>query len=147
MSKRTIAGILAGERIVSLPPSASVRDASQLMAKEHVGAVLVTEGERLAGIFTERDALSRVLAQHMDPETTSLSQVMTRNPLTVRRDAAAIEALRVMRDGGFRHLPVVEQGRVVGVVSLRDFFGAELAEIEDELDFRTVIAEGSGKPG
>ncbi len=143
MKKRTIGEILSRERIVALPPSSTVRDASQLMAKEHVGAVLVTEGDRLEGIFTERDALSRVMARHLNPEATLLSEVMTRNPLSVRRDAAAIEALRIMRDGGFRHLPVVEQGKVLGVVSLRDFFGAELAEIEHEIDFQAVIAEGS----
>lgn len=145
MSKRKIAEIIGGERIVSLPPTASVRDASQLMAKEHVGAILVMADERLEGIFTERDALSRVLAQQRDPETTQLASVMTRNPLTVRRDAAAIEALRLMRDGGFRHLPVVEKGRLVGVVSLRDFFGAELAEIEDELDVRSVIGGSTAR--
>ncbi|MCG8359002.1 MAG: CBS domain-containing protein [Kiloniellales bacterium] len=147
MKKRTIAEMLAGERIVELSPSASVREASLLMAKEHVGAVLVCVEDRLEGIFTERDALSRVLAQHRNPETTQLSEVMTRNPLTIRRQAAAIEALRLMRNGGFRHLPVVDNGRVVGVVSLRDFCGAELAEIEDELDFQSIVAEGTARRG
>jgi len=142
MIKRRIGDIIPGNRIVQLPGSASVREASRLMAKEHVGAVLVMREERLEGIFTERDALNRVLAKQLDPESTTIDEVMTRQPKTVDPDASAIAALRMMRNGGYRHLPVARGERVVGVVSLRDFFGAELAEIEEELDFQAQIAEG-----
>ena len=142
MKQRNIADIGSRGRIVELPASATVREASHLMARERVGAVLVTNDGRLEGIFTERDALGRVLAKQRDPETTRLSEVMTAKPLTVPPEASAIEALRLMRDGGFRHLPIVDGEKLVGVISLRDFFGAELSEVEREQDFQDAIAEG-----
>lgn len=146
--QRTVADMIGRGRIVQLPGTASVREASFLMARERVGAVLVTGADgRLDGIFTERDALNRLLAKHLDADSTSLHEVMTASPTTVSPDSLAIDALRLMRDGGFRHLPVVArggtlEGRVVGVISLRDFVGAELAAIEDEFDFRVHFAEG-----
>ena len=143
MNRRNISDIANTGRIVQLPASATVREASRLMAREKVGAVLVTDGDRLEGIFTERDALGRVLAKQLDPEKTRLEEVMTVNPTTIGPQASAIEALRLMRDGGFRHLPIVDQGRLIGIVSLRDFFGAELSEVEREQDFQAAIAEGS----
>ena len=144
--KRTVADMIGRGRIVQLPGTASVREASFLMARERVGAVLVTGADgRLDGIFTERDALNRLLAKHLDVDKTALSEVMTSGPTTVSPDSLAIDALRLMRDGGFRHLPVVGDGRVVGVISLRDFVGAELAAIEDEFDFRIHFAEGPGR--
>ena len=143
MKQRNISDIASGGPIIQLSASATVREASRLMAREKVGAVLVTDGGRLDGIFTERDALGRVLAEQLAPETTQLAEVMTGDPTTVGPDASAIEALRLMRDGGFRHLPIVDQGRLIGIVSLRDFFGAELSEVEREQDFQAAIAEGS----
>ena len=143
MNRRSVSDIASSGRIVQLSASATVRDASRLMAREKVGAVLVTDGDRLEGIFTERDALGRVLAKQLDPEQTRLGQVMTSNPTTIAPGASAIDALRLMRDGGFRHLPIVDQGAISGVISLRDFFGAELSEVEREQDFQAAIAEGS----
>ena len=143
MKRRSISDIAGGGPIIQLTATATVREASRLMDREKVGAVLVTDGGRLDGIFTERDALGRVLAKQLDPETTQLAEVMTADPTTIGPDASAIEALRLMRDGGFRHLPIVDQGRLIGIVSLRDFFGAELSEVEREQDFQAAIAEGS----
>ena len=142
---RQVADMVQSGRIVQLPATASVREASVLMAKERVGAVMVTEGSRLLGVFTERDALNRVLAQGRSPEETTLSQVMTRSPATISPDSRSIDALRLMRDGGFRHLPVAVEGDLVGVVSLRDFVGAELAAVEDEYEFKARLAEGPSR--
>ena len=142
MNRRKVSDIASKRPIVQLAPSATVREASRLMARERVGAVLITERERLMGIFTERDALGRVLAKQLDPEATQLDAVMTADPVTIAPSATAIEALRLMRDGGFRHLPIVEEMSILGVVSLRDFFGAELSEVERERDFQAAIAEG-----
>lgn len=105
------------------------------------------EGAALHGIFTERDLLNRVVAAGADPDATRLDSVMTRAPRRVGPDLAAVEALRLMREGRFRHLPVGETseggGRIIGVLSLRDFIGAELAEVDAQLDFASRIAEGS----
>ena len=88
------------------------------MRERRVGAVLVTEGDnRLLGIFTGRDAVHRVLAEGKSAARTKLAQVMTREPDTIPPGKTAIEALRLMEDGRYRHVPVVDGGRVVGIVS------------------------------
>jgi CBS domain-containing protein len=102
---------------------------------------MITEGDRIAGIFTERDALVRVLAKAVDPETTRVDAVMTPNPQTVEADVPVGHALHLMYEGGFRHVPVVEDGRPVGMISARDALGPELAAFEDELQQRVAIAE------
>ncbi len=81
---------------------------------------------RLAGIFTERDALNRVLAEGRDPDSTPLSEVMTRDLVTLGPQTAATLALHVLSEVGFRHLPIVENDKVHGIISLRDFVGFEL---------------------
>jgi CBS domain-containing protein len=112
------------------------------MAGRGVGATLVVDGERLEGIFTERDLLNRVVARDLDLDKTRLSDVMTRNPATISADSGAMEALRRMHDGGFRHLPVLEGTRLVAIVSLRDFFGAEFQELEREVAFQETVIAG-----
>ena len=140
--KRTVADIVGRGRVVQLPGTASVREAHVLMTRERVGAVVVTGPDgQLDGVFTERDALNQRLAEHLDVDTTPLSEVMTASPTTVSLDSLAVDALRLMRDGGFRHLPVVSRERVVGVISLRDFVGAEFAAIDEEIDLRPQSSE------
>jgi CBS domain-containing protein len=79
--------------------------------------------------------VNRVVAEGRDPDSTTLAEVMTANPDTIAPQATAIDALRRMQDGGYRHLPVVERGRLVGIVSRRDFFGMEKARLDDESGF------------
>jgi CBS domain-containing protein len=103
------------------------------MRNRRVGAVLVTEDDqRLVGIFTGRDAVHRVLAEGKSPERTTLAEVMTPGPDTMPLGKAAIEALRLMEDGRYRHLPIVEGGKVVGIVSRFDFSGMELDRLDEE---------------
>ena len=123
---RSIRDVIKRRDIVRLTGDVSVREACRLMAENRVGALLVMAGDDLLGIFTERDALNRVLAAGLDADATAVTEVMTANPVTLAPDAAAIDALRLMHDIGFRHLPVVEEGHVYGVISVRDFIGAEL---------------------
>ena len=92
-----------------------------------------TDG-RLAGIFTGRDAVCRVLAAGKDPVTTLLGDVMTPDPATMSPEQTALDALRLMWDGGFRHLPLVKAGRVVGIVSRGDFKGYEHHQHDEERD-------------
>ena len=86
------------------------------------------------------DMAYRVVAEGLDPDKTTLAEVMTTNPDTVSRDSAAIEALRMMQDGGYRHLPVVDGDKVIGVVSRRDFFGTEKARLDEETNLWERIA-------
>ena len=130
---RKMSDIVRNQDPVTLPPSATVREASQSMRDRRVGAVLVTEGDRsLVGIFTGRDAVHRVLAEGKDPTRTILGEVMTPEPDTIPSGKMAIEALRLMEDGRYRHLPIVDDGRVVGIVSRYDFSGMELDRLDEE---------------
>ncbi len=125
MSQRKVRDVIVRKEVIQLPADATVRSASRLMAEQGIGAVLVMKGEEIRGIFSERDALKRVLAENLDPDTTTLADVMTREMVTLDPDAFAVDALRLMSQVGIRHLPIVDQGRVVGMISLRDFIGAE----------------------
>jgi len=133
MSNRSIRDIIAEQEPITAPESITVSAAAQLMKQSEVGAVMVVEEGRLVGVFTERDALFRVLAEGRETRTTRLSDVMTRNPATIHPDRPFAEALHIMYEGGFRHVPVVEDGRPVGMVSARDALGPELEDFVYEL--------------
>jgi CBS domain-containing protein len=132
--RRVVPDVVSNQQLLELPPTATVRSAALAMRERHVGAVLVTTEGHLNGIFTERDMVNRVVAESRDPDQTTLAEVMTANPDTIAPTTTAIDALRLMNDGGYRHLPIVEQGRVVGIVSRRDFHGDEKARLDDESD-------------
>ena len=140
MLTRPVAALIRDQVVLALPPEATVRAACQRMRERYVGSVLVTDGrDRLLGIFTERDAVCRVLAESRDADQTTLAKVMTTEVATVSPQATALDALRLMQDGGFRHVPVVMEGRVVGIVSYTDFRGQEHARLEHETElFETM---------
>ena len=133
MADRLIKKIIEDQEIVTAPADMTVSEAALLMREKHIGAVIVVENDRLAGIFTERDALFRVVAEGRDSKTTHLADVMTRNPQTVRPDQPFSVALQMMYGGKFRHVPVVEDGRPVGIISARDALGPELEAFVYEL--------------
>ncbi len=128
MKHREVGQLITRKDLVCLTGGATVREACRLMAEQRVGAVLIVEGSTLQGIFTERDALNRVLAAARDPDTTRLFEVMTEKLVTLGPNAAAVDALRLMSEIGFRHLPVVEDDHIYGIISLRDFIGAEFQQ-------------------
>ncbi|MGQ0669939.1 MAG: CBS domain-containing protein [Actinomycetota bacterium] len=105
--------------LVTLAPTATLAEAATVMGGRGIGSVLILEGDRLSGIFTERDVV-RALAAHFDAAGHPASDWMTRNPITIQADATVKEALEVMLARGFRHLPVMEEDTLVGVVSIRD---------------------------
>ncbi len=125
MSQRRVRDVIARRDVVQLRADASVRSACKLMAEQAVGAVLVMDGDTIDGIFTERDGLKRVLAAGLDPDTTTVGDVMTRDMVTLGPDDWAVDALRLMSQVGIRHLLVVDQAKLIGIISLRDFIGAE----------------------
>ena len=126
MAERTIRQIIEGQEPVTAPADLTVREAARLMKDRNIGALMVVEEERLVGVFTERDALFRVLADGLDAAETRLEQVMTPNPQTIAAESGFTVALQMMHDGRYRHLPVVEDDRVIGIVSVRDALGPEL---------------------
>jgi CBS domain-containing protein len=109
--------------LVSVDPTATIAEAATVMGGRHVGSTLVMDGGSLAGIFTERDIL-RALSQDFDAPGHPVSHWMTPNPMTIPPELSVEEALDLMLSKGFRHLPVEDQGSVVGVVSMRDLSGA-----------------------
>jgi CBS domain-containing protein len=115
------------EQLVTVEPSTSVAAAVTVMGIQGVGAVLVMEEGTLEGIFTERD-LVRALSHDIGAASQAVAQWMTRTPVTVGSDAAVERALEIMLAGHFRHLPVMEGERLVGVVSIRDLSRATLRE-------------------
>jgi CBS domain-containing protein len=133
MTNRRMEEIIHNRKPVTMAGSATLREACSTMHKHKIGAVLVTDQHgRLAGIFTGRD-LVRAIAAGKDPARDTLRAEMTKSPHTMPPHYTAIDALRVMRDGGFRHIPVVEDETIVGIVSRGDFRGLE----HDRLDAET----------
>lgn len=110
--------------IVTVEPDTTVAQAATVMAEKRIGSALVMDGDDLAGIFTERDIV-RALSQDFDAPGHPIAHWMTRDPKTIGPDETTQAALDRMLHGGFRHLPVVEEGRVIGVVSLRDLAAGE----------------------
>jgi CBS domain-containing protein len=142
MSIRSLRSVVAEKKPpVMIPAHTSVSEAARRMRDGNTGAAMVLEGTRLAGIFTERDALFRVLAVAMDPQATPVSLVMTRDPQTIHPDKPFDEALRMMHEGRFRNVPVVEDGRPLGMVSVRDALDPELAELRQTLDQRELVRD------
>ena len=133
MAHRTIRSIIEQQEVITAPETMTVGAAARLMKDKQVGAILIMDEGRLAGIFTERDALFRVVSEDRDAKTTCLSEVMTRNPRTIHPDKPFPDALHLMHEGGFRHVPVVENDRPVGMVSTSDALGPELEDFVYEL--------------
>jgi CBS domain-containing protein len=134
-----IGSLIEPRRLVVASPDTTVSVAAALMLEGKVGAVLVVEDGRLAGIFTERDAVYRVMAAGRDPLTTLLKDVMTPDPLTVAPEETFGYALLLMHEKGFRHAPVVVDGRPIGVVSARHALDPDLEEFAAEAERRRHI--------
>ena len=104
----------------SVTPQTTILEAIRRMNERQIGSVLVMEGDRLAGIFTERDVLTRVVPQRLDPAKTPVAEVMTRQPVTIPHTTTVSQAMMVVTDKRRRHLPVIQDGRVLGMVSIGD---------------------------
>lgn len=121
------------KKFLTAPPQTTVSHASRLMANKNVGAVMIVENERLLGIFTERDVVFRVIARGLDAKTTLLADVMTAAPKTLAPGKSYGHALLLMQENGFRHLPVVENDRPIGIISSRNAMDPDLEEfVSDE---------------
>jgi CBS domain-containing protein len=125
----TTVGEIMSTELVTIAPSATVAEAATIMGGRRVGSALVRDGESLAGIFTERDIL-KALSQDFDAPGQSVMHWMTRDPTTVEAQTSVQAALDLMLQGGFRHLPVLEGGHLVGMVSIRDLSRAAASRAE-----------------
>lgn len=134
-----IRSVMERKKLLVAPPETTVAAAAKLMAKRRVSAVMVVEDGRLVGIVTERDVVHRVIAKERDARTTRLSEVMTRELITVTPEESFGYAMLLMYEHGFRHAPVIENGQPVGIVSARNALDPDLEEFEAEAQRRKHI--------
>ncbi len=121
--------------LVTVTPQATVLEAVRTMDRESIGAVAVTDGNLLVGMFSERDLMLRVVLEGRDPQRTRIRDVMTSPVETIPREATPDDALKAMLEKHIRHLPVVEQdGRLTGMISVRNLLQEKVDELTDQLD-------------
>lgn len=146
MTERIVSKSMASRHIVNLMPHASVWEAACVMTKANCGSVLILDAAgEMQGIVTERDLMTRVLAKALDPKTTPVANVMTRNPHTVTPDTTVSQAVLIMIERGFRHLPVVSaSGQILGVFSARDALPREIDVAMTMAQFHEQVHDALG---
>ena len=146
MSERTIFQAMSRRHVLSLGPAATVHEAACVMTRANCGSVLVIDqGNQLLGIVTERDLMTRVLAKAQNPATTLVGDVMTRNPHCVGPDMRVADAVLIMIERGFRHLPVVSPaGKILGVFSVRDALPREVGTAVSMAEFHEQVNDALG---
>ncbi len=143
MYSQRVRDMMEKKKLLTASPDTTVSAAAKLMTQSKVSAVVVLENKNLIGIFTERDAVSRVIAQDRNVLTTLLSDVMTKSPKTIAPDKTFGYALLLMHENGFRHVPVVENGRVIGMVSARNALDPDMEEFVAESHRREEIVRAN----
>lgn len=146
MFSQRVKEVMDRRKLVTVRPSESITDVARIMEQRRVGAVVVVEHKIPVGIFTERDALFRVIAQGRDPVATRVVDVMSANPKTISPGETYGAALVAMHDNGFRHLAVVEEGQLVGIVSTRSALDPDLEEFRCEEVRRKHFRREHGTP-
>ena len=114
--------------VVTVSPELSVLEAIKILAAENIGAAVVMSGDRLAGILSERDYTRKVILKGRSSDSTRVEEIMTANVVVVSPRTKTRECMALMTEKGIRHLPVVDEGRVVGMVSIRDIVGDIIAD-------------------
>ncbi len=140
----SIYGLVRGHNIYHANAEQNVMEVAQSMVERNIGAVPVLRNDRLVGIFSERDLMKRVVVEGRDPHTTRIADVMTPEPFVVSPDVDEETCLLIMKQRGFRHLPICDGDRLVGLVSLRDLLVHNLQEKDGEVQYmRAYIRSGS----
>jgi CBS domain-containing protein len=132
---KQIAELIEGHPLIHASSAESVREVARRMSEQNVGAVAVVDSGKLVGVFSERDIMSRVVAEGLNPEKTSIATVMTRDIVVAQPDEDVDAALQKMHSVGCRHLPVVEDGALVGMISLRDLLEVDDADKRQQVTF------------
>ena len=146
MSERSISQAMSRRHVLSLGPGATVHEAACVMTRANCGSVLIIDtGNQLLGIVTERDLMTRVLAKALDPGNTAVSAIMTPSPQCVPPETKVADAVLIMIERGFRHLPVVaDNGRILGVFSVRDAMPREVNTAVSLSEFNEQINDALG---
>ena len=138
---------IARTPLVTVKPDLTVMEAVRTMAEQSIGAIVVVHGNRLAGIFSERDLMLRVVSKRRSPEQTLVGDVMTSPVETIRRDSSIDDALKVMLERHIRHLPIIDRdGTLCGMISMRSLLHDKVEELTSQLDSLEAYftADGSG---
>ena len=130
---KSIRSIVASRETVTVDSITSVLDAARVMSSRHIGAVPVIDGERLVGIFTERDVMARIVAEARDPRATAISEVMSTDLVVTEINETFEACLARMQQARVRHIIVLDNGRLAGIVSLRDLMAADLDDKEESI--------------
>lgn len=146
MPERTVFQSMSQRHVVSLGPQASVWDAACVMTRANCGSVLIVDTPgTLLGIVTERDLMTRVLAKALNPEKTTVSEIMTKNPHCVAPEILVADAVLIMIERGFRHLPIVGPGsKILGVFSVRDALPREIGNAVSLAEFHEQVNDALG---
>lgn len=145
MAERTVFQSIPKKHVVSVGPQATVYEAACVMTRAHCGSVLVLEPpDRLLGILTERDLMTRVLARAVDPKTTTVAEVMTAHPTCVPPETKVSDAVLIMLERGFRHLPILGGGKLLGVFSIRDALPREIGNALSQAEFNEQVNDALG---
>lgn len=135
---KTARDLFSGQDLTVVSKTQTILDVAKLMADRNIGAVPVVEGERVVGIFSERDIMTRVVARNIDPQTTTVDQVMTKELIVGEPGENIAQILSRMKQANIRHLPIVDQGKLVGIISFRDLLQADLNEKDEEIKIMTA---------
>jgi len=143
MPHRSILEEARARQVIIIPPTTTIRDVARIMRDHHVGSVVVArDGKVIEGICTERDVLIRCVAHGLDPDASTVREIMTVHPETADPSDSVQEVLRHMVAAGVRHMPVSDrEGHAIGIVSMRDFVGREVEEMERDRAFAQHVAE------
>ena len=146
MPERTVFQSMSQRHVVSLGPQANVWDAACVMTRANCGSVLIVDTPgTLLGIVTERDLMTRVLAKALNPQTTTVTDIMTRNPHCVGPDILVSDAVLIMIERGFRHLPIVgPASKILGVFSVRDALPREIGNAVSLAEFHEQVNDALG---
>jgi CBS domain-containing protein len=135
---KTARDLFIGQDLTVISKTETVLEAAKLMADKNIGAVPVVEGERVVGIFSERDIMNRVVARNLNPQNTTVDQVMTKELIVGGPDENIEQILVRMKQANIRHLPIVDNGKLVGIISFRDLLQADLNEKDAEIRIMTA---------
>jgi len=135
---KTARELFTGQDLTVISKSQTVYDAARIMAEKKIGALPVVEGERVVGIFSERDIMNRVVAKNLDTQRTTIDQVMTKELIVGEPDEDIEEILVRMKQANIRHLPIIEEGKLIGIISFRDLLQADLKEKDEEIKIMTA---------
>ena len=149
MVQKIIPDVIRDQKLQTLDPDANVKSAASVMGSNRISAILVIKNDLLTGIVTERDMTAKVLANGLNPETTKISEIMTPNPDYLSPNDSPDNALQIMSERGYRHLPVLDGDNIVGMVSIRDLYAYVKNKLEEDVRQRDafMFEDGYGAGG